>query len=45
MTDQDHRHTAPKRPEPPSGRIFADVLAPLADASIRERGELVRIGV
>lgn len=24
MTDQDHRHTAPKRPENPSGRNYAD---------------------
>ena len=41
MTDQDHRHTAPKRPENPSGRNYADELSPLTDASIRDNATML----
>ena len=42
MTDQDHRHTAPKRPENPSGRNYADELSPLTDASIRDNATMLK---
>ena len=33
--------TAPKRPENPSGRNYADELSPLTDASIRDNATML----